>query len=78
MALGLSDLVALSHHSVRRNRGIFYPGLLPLLRRPHRRRRQRLIASRLPRIRFHDTRHIHATVMLQAKVHTKVAAERMG
>ena len=30
VALGLSALVALSHHSVRRNRNIFYSGFLPL------------------------------------------------
>jgi integrase len=30
--------------------------------------RLRVIASGLPRIRFHDTRHTHATHMLSAKV----------
>lgn len=32
----------------------------------------------LPRIRFHDLRHTHATQMLAAGVHPKVASERLG
>ncbi len=32
----------------------------------------------LPRIRFHDLRHTHATHMLKAGVHPKVASERLG
>jgi integrase len=32
----------------------------------------------LPRIRFHDLRHAHATHMLAAGVHPKVASERLG
>jgi integrase len=40
--------------------------------------RLQMIRSGLPRIRFHDTRHTHATNMLRAKVHPKVASERMG
>lgn len=32
----------------------------------------------LPRIRFHDLRHSHATQMLLAGVHPKVAQERLG
>ncbi|RUV56018.1 MAG: integrase [Mesorhizobium sp.] len=32
----------------------------------------------LPRIRFHDLRHTHATQMLSAGVHPKVASERLG
>jgi integrase len=32
----------------------------------------------LPRIRFHDLRHAHATHMLSAGVHPKVASERLG
>jgi len=32
----------------------------------------------LPRIRFHDLRHTHATHMLSAGVHPKVASERLG
>lgn len=32
----------------------------------------------LPRIRFHDLRHSHATQMLAAGVHPKVASERLG
>jgi Phage integrase family len=32
----------------------------------------------LPRIRFHDLRHSHATQMLLAGVHPKIAQERLG
>jgi integrase len=32
----------------------------------------------LPRIRFHDMRHSHATHMLKGGVHPKVASERLG
>jgi integrase len=32
----------------------------------------------LPRIRFHDLRHSHATHMLAAGVHVKIASERLG
>jgi integrase len=32
----------------------------------------------LPRIRFHDLRHTHATQMLSAGVHPKIASERLG
>jgi integrase len=34
--------------------------------------------SSLPRIRFHDLRHAHATHLLAAGVHPKVASERLG
>jgi integrase len=36
------------------------------------------ITTALPRIRFHDLRHAHATHMLAAGVHPKVASERLG
>ena len=32
----------------------------------------------LPRVRFHDLRHAHATHLLSAGVHPKVASERLG
>ncbi|MBN9243337.1 MAG: tyrosine-type recombinase/integrase [Mesorhizobium sp.] len=32
----------------------------------------------LPRIRFHDLRHIHASQMLASGVHPKIANERLG
>ncbi|MGH6857902.1 MAG: tyrosine-type recombinase/integrase [Methylocella sp.] len=32
----------------------------------------------LPRIRFHDLRHTHATHLLSAGVHPKIAQERLG
>jgi len=32
----------------------------------------------LPRIRFHDLRHSHASLLLQAGVHPKVVSERLG
>ncbi|MDX0487514.1 tyrosine-type recombinase/integrase [Sinorhizobium medicae] len=39
----------------------------------------RLLAkTSLPRIRFHDLRHTHASQMLAAGVHPKVASERLG
>jgi integrase len=36
------------------------------------------ITTALPRIRFHDLRHAHATHMLTAGIHPKVASERLG
>jgi integrase len=39
----------------------------------------RLLAkTSLPRIRFHDLRHAHATHLLANGVHPKVASERLG
>jgi integrase len=32
----------------------------------------------LPRIRFHDLRHAHATHLLASGVHPKIASERLG
>jgi integrase len=37
-----------------------------------------LAATGLPRIRFHDLRHSHATALLSNGVHPKVASERLG
>ncbi|PAQ09720.1 site-specific integrase [Mesorhizobium temperatum] len=34
--------------------------------------------SALPRIRFHDLRHTHASQMLSSGVHPKIASERLG
>ncbi|MER8412617.1 tyrosine-type recombinase/integrase [Mesorhizobium sp. M1342] len=34
--------------------------------------------TKLPRIRFHDLRHTHASQMLAAGVHPKIASERLG
>ncbi len=34
--------------------------------------------ANLPRIRFHDLRHTHATLALQAGVHPKIVSERLG
>ena len=33
---------------------------------------------KLPRVRFHDLRHAHATHLLSSGVHPKVASERLG
>jgi integrase len=33
---------------------------------------------RLPQVRFHDLRHSHATHLLKAGVHPKIAQERLG
>jgi integrase len=40
--------------------------------------RLRVIKSALPRVRFHDLRHAHASHMLAAGVHPKIASERLG
>jgi len=37
-----------------------------------------LQATRRPHIRFHDLRHTHATQMLAAGIHPKIASERLG
>jgi integrase len=37
-----------------------------------------LAKTALPRIRFHDLRHAHATHLLSSGVHPKVASERLG
>src|SRR5690606_22135402 len=37
-----------------------------------------LAKTSLPRIRFHDLRHSHATQLLSAGVHPKIASERLG
>jgi len=34
--------------------------------------------AKLPRIRFHDLKHTHATLALQAGVHPKIVSERLG
>lgn len=39
---------------------------------------RRVRTSAVPRIRFHDLRHTHATLMLQAGVPPKVVSERLG
>jgi integrase len=39
---------------------------------------RRVASSGLPRIRFHDLRHTHATLMLAAGVPVKVVSERLG
>ena len=39
---------------------------------------QALSRTTLPRIRFHDLRHAHATHLLSNGVHPKVASERLG
>src|SRR5690606_9294839 len=32
----------------------------------------------LPKIRFHDLRHTHATLLLQQGIHPKIVSERLG
>ena len=40
---------------------------------------QRIVArAGLRRIRFHDLRHTHATLMLQQGIHPKIVQERLG
>jgi len=38
----------------------------------------RIRASDLPKVRFHDLRHAHATLMLLQGVHPKIVSERLG
>ena len=37
-----------------------------------------LAGAKLPRLRFHDLRHSHATHLLASGVHPKIASERLG
>jgi integrase len=37
-----------------------------------------IAATKLPRIRFHDLRHTHATQLLKSDVHPKIVQERLG
>jgi integrase len=37
-----------------------------------------LAVKKLPRIRFHDLRHTHATHLLASGIHPKIASERLG
>jgi integrase len=37
-----------------------------------------IVKTGLPRIRFHDLRHAHATHLLASGVHPKIAGERLG
>ena len=37
-----------------------------------------LVRAKLPRVRFHDLRHSHATHLLGSGVHPKIASERLG
>ena len=39
---------------------------------------RRVAKSELPRLRFHDLRHTHATHLIAAGVHVKVVSERLG
>jgi integrase len=39
---------------------------------------RKIVQTTLPRIRFHDLRHAHATHMLASGVHPKIASERLG
>lgn len=39
---------------------------------------RKLVDTPLPRIRFHDLRHAHATHLLATGIHPKVASERLG
>jgi len=39
---------------------------------------RRVLTAQVPRIRFHDLRHTHATMALKARVHPKIVSERLG
>ncbi|SDH00718.1 Phage integrase family protein [Aneurinibacillus thermoaerophilus] len=43
-----------------------------------RRFRNLIEVAKVPKIRFHDLRHTHATIMLKQGVHPKIVAERLG
>jgi integrase len=61
------------HHIYTREDGApVFPGSLT------RSFREFMRQHRLPRIRFHDLRHSHATHLLAAGVHPKIASERLG
>ena len=36
------------------------------------------LSTALPRVRFHDFRHSHATQLLASGIHPKIAQERLG
>lgn len=55
-----------------RNGNPMHPSVL------YRRFQQILKAAGLPHIRFHDSRHTHATLLLQQGVHPKIVQERLG
>ena len=40
--------------------------------------RRHVEAAGLPRIRLHDLRHTHASLLVQAGVHPKIVQERLG
>ena len=40
--------------------------------------RRQIVKSGVPPIRFHDLRHTHATLALQAGIHPKIVSERLG
>jgi len=37
-----------------------------------------LVSANLPKIRFHDLRHTHASILLKSGIHPKVVQERLG
>jgi integrase len=37
-----------------------------------------LASTDLPRIRFHDLRHSHASALLKSNIHPKIVSERLG
>jgi integrase len=37
-----------------------------------------MLAERVPRIRFQDLRHTHATSLLLRNIHPKIVSERLG
>lgn len=39
---------------------------------------KKVAAIDVPRIRFHDLRHTHATLLLQAGINAEVVSERLG
>jgi integrase len=60
------------HVCIREDGSMVWPGSIGRALRTFLRRHG------LPQIRFHDLRHSHATHLLQAGVHAKIASERLG
>ena len=78
---GLSYLAAVSQLRMERLSSKTEPSRMWGQHRMHpesRRRAKRVAATEVPRIRFHDLRHTHATLLLQAGTNPKVVSERLG
>jgi integrase len=88
IVLGPDDIESLARHRDRQRlartpnpAGLVFvsPNGNPVHQHVLMRQFERLIeAAGVPRIRFHDTRHTSATLLLETGVHAKIVAERLG